>query len=533
MQAIREGKTFLGIELGSTRIKSALIGEDHAPLASGSYEWENRLENGLWTYHLDEVWTGLQKSYRSLTADVQSRYKTGLSAVGAMGVSAMMHGYLVFDKNDFPLVPFRTWRNTTTGEAAMALTALFQFNIPQRWSIAHLYQAILNKEPHVSAIAFLTTLAGYVHWKLTGKKVLGLGDASGVFPIASAANDYSPQMLRQFDALVSDRGFDWRLADILPKILNAGESGGILTEEGALLLDPSGRLKAGVPFCPPEGDAGTGMVATNSVAMRIGNISAGTSVFAMIVLEKELSKLYTEIDMVTTPAGRPVAMVHCNSCSSDLDAWVRIFKEVADLAGLEIGKTELYEALYLTALEGESGCDSLLSYNYYSGEPITGLEQGRPLFVRMPDSRFTLANFMRTLLFSALATLKIGMDILTEKEQARLDRLLGHGGLFKTKGVGQRFMAAALGAPVAVMESAGEGGAWGMALLAAYMLKKAPGETLEAYLAEKVFAGNSGERVEPDPEDERGFKQFMERYAAGLAIEQAAVESLKLELFQR
>ncbi|MDR1574837.1 MAG: FGGY-family carbohydrate kinase [Treponema sp.] len=523
-QAIVEGKTFLGIELGSTRIKSVLIGEDHAPLASGAQEWENRLEDGIWTYHLDEAWAGLRDSYRSLAADVHRRYGTRLSAVGAIGISAMMHGYLVFDKNDKQLAPFRTWRNTTTGEAAAALTGLFQFNIPQRWSIAHLYQAVLNGEPHVGDIAFLTTLSGYVHWKLTGKKVLGVGDASGVFPIA--VNDYSPRMLRQFDDLVSDRGFCWKLADILPAVLNAGENAGALVAEGAALLDPSLCLAPGIPCCPPEGDAGTGMAATNSVAIRTGNVSAGTSVFAMVVLEKDLSKLYREIDMVATPAGKPVAMVHCNNCASDLDGWIRIFKETAELTGSGIGKAELYEALYAKALEGERDCGDLLAYNYYSGEPITGLEQGRPLLVRMPDSRFTLANFMRTLLFSALATLKIGMDILTEKEQARLDRILGHGGLFKTKGVGQRFMAAALGAPVAVMESAGEGGAWGIALLAAYMLQKEPGETLESYLAEKVFAGNSGERMDPDPEDVRSFKQFMERYAAGLAIERAAVESL-------
>ncbi|MDR1353842.1 MAG: ATPase [Treponema sp.] len=525
-QAICEGRTSLGIELGSTRIKAVLIDGNYAPAASGSYDWENRLENGIWTYSLEDVWTGLQSAFKNLAGDVRDRYGVTLDTAGSIGISAMMHGYLAFDRAGGQLAPFRTWRNTITGQAAGELTGKFRFNIPQRWSVAHLYQAILNGEAHVKDIAFLTTLAGYVHWKLTGRKALGIGDASGMFPIDSTRNSYNSGMLEQFDALVEGRGFGWKLGDILPEVLNAGEDAGSLTGEGAKLLDPSLRLKAGIPLCPPEGDAGTGMVATNSVAERTGNISAGTSVFAMIVLEKELSKLYTEVDMVTTPAGKPVAMVHCNSCTSDLDAWAGLLREAAELMGAKVEKPALYDALYLKALEGEGGCGGLLSYNYYAGEPITGLGGGRPLFARMPDSRLTLANFMRTLLFSAMGTLKLGMDTLTEKEKVRLDGLLGHGGLFKTKGVGQRLMAAALNVPVSVMESAGEGGAWGIALLAAYLRQKARGETLEDYLARKVFAGNAGERVEPDAEDVRGFGAFMSRYTQGLAIERAAVENL-------
>jgi len=525
-QAIIDGKTSLGIELGSTRIKAVLIGEDYAPIASGSHDWENQLVDGIWTYSLDDVWKGLQASFRSLAADVQNRYGTALAKTGAIGISAMMHGYLPFDKNDKQLAAFRTWRNTITEKAAAELTGKFNFNIPQRWSIAHLYQAILNKETHVKDIAFLTTLAGYVHWKLTGKKVLGIGDASGVFPIDSTINNYSKTMLEQFNALAGP-SLGWKLPDILPEVLMAGENAGSLTEEGAKLLDPSGGLQAGIPFCPPEGDAGTGMVATNSVAERTGNVSAGTSVFAMIVLEKALSRVYPEIDMVTTPSGRPVAMAHCNNCTSDLDAWVKIFAELAGLAGAKIEKPALYDALYYKAMEADADGGGLLSYNYFSGEHVTGFEEGRPLFVRTPESRFTLANFMRTLLFSTMASLKLGMNILTEKEKVKLDCLLGHGGLFKTKGVGQRLMAGALNVPVAVMESAGEGGAWGIALLAAYLQQKQSGETLESYLAKKVFAGNAGDRIEPDPKDVQGFGEFIKRYTEGFAIERAAVDHLK------
>jgi sugar (pentulose or hexulose) kinase len=525
-QAKKGGKTFLGIELGSTRIKAVLIDEHFDPLASGSHDWENRLLDGVWTYSLDDVWAGLQSCFRALVQDAAARYKEfpGGPHIAAIGVSAMMHGYLVFDKEGRQLVPFRTWRNTITEKAAAELTGKFGFNIPQRWSIAHLYQAILNGEPHVKDISFLTTLAGYVHWKLTGRKVLGIGDASGVFPIDAAANSYNSRMIGQFDGLAGGQG--WKLEDILPAVLNAGDSAGVLTEEGARLLDPSGFLKAGIPLCPPEGDAGTGMAATNSVAVRTGNISAGTSVFAMAVLEKELSRVYTEIDMVTTPAGKPVAMVHCNSCTSDLDAWVSLFREAAELFTPDVKKKELYDLLYYRALEGDADGGGLLSYNYYSGEPVTGLEQGRPLFTRAPGSRLTLANFMRALLYSTMAALKTGMDILLKQERVCLDRILGHGGLFKTEGVAQRFMAAALGVPVGVMASAGEGGAWGIALLAASMIEGG-GMTLEDFFAQKVFALSPGTWISPGAEDARGFEAFMARYTEGLAIEKAAVKHLK------
>ncbi|MDR1072702.1 MAG: FGGY-family carbohydrate kinase [Treponema sp.] len=523
-QAIVEGRTSLGIELGSTRIKAALIDDHYSTIASGSHEWENQLVDGVWTYCLGDVWSGIQDSFRKLAADAQTRYGTPLVAVGSIGVSAMMHGYLVFGADEKQLVPFRTWRNTMTEQAAAELTGLFQFNIPQRWSVAHLYQAILNNEEQVKNISFMTTLAGYVHWRLTGEKVLGIGDASGVFPIDSAMNAYNRRMLEQFNVLASGKRFEWRLEDLLPRVLNAGENAGFLTEEGAKLLDPSGVLKAGIPLCPPEGDAGTGMIATNSIAERTGNVSAGTSIFAMIVLEKELSKVWTEIDMVATPAGKPTAMVHCNNCTSDLDAWIRLFRELTGLFGVTIDKPAFYDALYYKSLEGDPDCGGLLSYNYYGGEPITGLEQGRPLFARTPDSDFTLANFMRVLLFSAMGTLKLGMDILTGKEGVHLDRLLGHGGLFKTKGVGQRLMAATLNVPVAVMDSAGEGGAWGAALLAAYMRLKREGETLETFLADNVFAGNPGLCMEPDAQDVKGFEILMERYTKALPLEKAALE---------
>jgi sugar (pentulose or hexulose) kinase len=523
-QAIGENKTTLGIELGSTRIKAVLIGEDFMPIAAGSHDWENRLENGTWTYHLDDVWAGVQNSFRSLALDVNKRYGINLASVGAVGISAMMHGYLVFDHNGSLLVPFRTWRNTMTEKAASLLTEKLQFNIPQRWSIAHLYQAILNGEPHVKDIAFMTTLAGFVHWKLTGKKTLGIGDASGVFPVGE--NGYHDRMIKQFDEIAAPLGFGWKIKDILPAVLRAGEDAGNLTEEGAKLLDPSGSLKAGIPFCPPEGDAGTGMVATNSIAERTGNVSAGTSIFAMIVMEKNLSRVYPEIDIVATPAGKSVAMVHCNNCTTDIDAWVKLFGEVLDISGARMDKTALYKILYHKALEADDDCGGLFSCNYYSGETITGIEEGRPLFARLPDSHFTLANLMRTLLFSTMGTLKYGMDILTENEQVKIDSILGHGGLFKTRGVGQRFMAAALNTPVSVMEdSAGEGGAWGIALLAAFMLREK--QPLEQFLAEKVFAGKTGARVEPDPQDVESFGKFMELYSAGLKVERAAVENLK------
>ena len=514
-------KTFLGIELGSTRIKSVLIDESHKLVASGGYEWENTLTDGIWTYSLDDVWRGLQASFAALPRR---------DDITAIGISAMMHGYLAFDKDDNLLVPFRTWRNTTTGQAADALTKEFGFNVPQRWSIAHFYQAILNEETHVKDVAFITTLAGYVHWKLTGEKVLGVGDASGMFPIDEHGN-YDVEMVRKFDTLVRARhsgldpepSSDWTLLDILPAIKTAGQPAGVLSPEGAKLLDPSGRLTPGIPLCPPEGDAGTGMVATNSVAPRTGNVSAGTSIFAMLVLERPLSKVYMEIDMVTTPAGRPVAMVHCNNCCTDIDAWIKLFEESLGIFGTSVDKNRLYETLYRKALEGETDCGGVLMYNYYSGEPITGFDTGRPLLVRRPDAKFSVANVMRSLLFSAIATLKIGMEIL-DGENVQLDQLLGHGGFFKTPGVGQRVMAAALGVPITVMESAGEGGAWGIAILAAYMAQK-NGETLEAYLA-KVFAGENGTTIQPCEKDARGFAEYMKAYVSGLAIQRAATKGL-------
>ncbi|CAG0958711.1 L-ribulokinase [Anaerolineales bacterium] len=525
-KVIESGKTVLGIEFGSTRIKAVLIDENHAPIASGSHEWENRYENGVWTYSLEDVWTGLQESYRNLAKEVAAKYGVSLKTFGAIGFSGMMHGYLAFDKDGNLLAPFRTWRNTITEPAAKKLTKLFQFNIPQRWSIAHLYQAILNKESHVKMIAHQTTLAGYVHWKLTGQKVMGIGEASGMFPINSKTNDYDKGMMKLFNEELKAKKLPWKLQDILPKVLMAGDAAGTLTEEGAKLLDPTGELGAGIPLCPPEGDAGTGMVATNSVAVRTGNVSAGTSVFAMIVLEKPLSKLYTEIDMVTTPSGKPVAMVHSNNCTSDLNAWVDLFQEFTKVLGVEVSESKLFEMLYKQGLAGDADAGGLLAYNYVSGEHLTHLEEGRPLFVRTPESKFTLANFMRAHLFASLGALKTGLGIF-EKEKVKIDQVLGHGGFFKTKEVGQRMMAAAMNVPVSVMETAGEGGAWGIALLAAYMLHKSNGESLDAYLSNKVFVGEKGSTIAPDAKDVEGFAAFMERYKKGLAIERAAVEGLK------
>ncbi|MCB0252676.1 MAG: FGGY-family carbohydrate kinase [Anaerolineae bacterium] len=526
LTAIESGKTVLGIEFGSTRIKAVLIDQEHKSLASGSYAWENQYENGIWTYSIDDVWTGLQASYRELSQAVDDQYGVRLRTVGAIGFSGMMHGYMAFDKDGNLLVPFRTWRNTITGEAAEQLTDLFQFNIPQRWSIAHLYQAILNKEPHIKDISHLTTLAGYVHWKLTGKQVLGIGEASGVFPINSTTNNYDERLIDLFDELLATEQLPWKLQDILPGVLVAGDDAGLLTNEGALLIDPSGELRAGIPLCPPEGDAGTGMVATNSVAQRTGNVSAGTSVFAMIVLEKALSRLHPEIDMVTTPTGKPVAMVHSNNCTSDLNAWVGLFGEFTEALGVEVDQSRLFGMLYQMALKGEADGGGLLAYNYLSGEHLTHMESGRPLFVRTPESRFTLANFMRVHLFSALGALKIGLDILFEEEKVEIDQILGHGGFFKTPEVGQKMMAAAMNVPVTVMETAGEGGAWGIALLAAYMLNKDENEPLEAYLTGKVFAGETGATIAPDPRDVDGFAAFMTRYQQGLVIERSAVDAL-------
>ena len=513
-------KTALGIELGSTRIKAVLIDEKHIPIASGDFEWENRLVNGIWTYSMDMVHTGVQTCIKNLMSDVKAKYGTELTTVGAIGVSAMMHGYLPFDGNGKQLAEFRTWRNTITGEAAAKLTELFGFNIPQRWSIAHLYQAMLNGEAHVKDIAFLTTLAGYIHWRLTGEKVMGVGEASGMFPIDSAKGDYDEEMLEKFRTLT---GCDLRA--ILPKVLPAGADGGRLTEAGAAFLDPTGTLKPGVPVAPCEGDAGTGMTATNSVRVRTGNVSAGTSDFAMIVTDKPLA-VHREIDMVTTPDGLPVAMVHCNNCTSDINAWVNLLSEFCEMMGMPAGKGELFVKLFNKALEGDADCGGLLSYNYFSGEGVTDLDEGRPVFARLPDAKFTLANFMRTHLLSALATLKIGLDILTQTEKVQIDRLTGHGGFFKTPEVGQRMLSAAVGAPVSVMETAGEGGPYGMALLAAYMLWKDEGETLPDYLDRKVFADAKCVTLTASPEDAAGFQAFLTRYQNALPTERAAIETL-------
>lgn len=524
---IESGKAVLGIELGSTRIKAVLVNEKNEPIASGSHEWENQYVNNIWTYSEEAIWAGIQDSYQDMLKDVKEKYGVSVQKLGAIGFSAMMHGYMPFNEKGQLLVPFRTWRNTMTEEASDKLTELFQYHIPQRWSIAHLYQAILKKEEHVPEITFMTTLEGYVHWKLTGEKVLGVGEASGMFPVDMNIKNYDQKRMEQFEELVKSYGFPWKLSDILPKVLLAGEPAGNLTEEGAKLLDVSGQLMAGTPLCPPEGDAGTGMVATNSVAQRTGNVSAGTSVFSMVVLEKELSKVYPEIDLVTTPTGNLVAMVHCNNCTSDLNAWVGIFKEFAQAMGMEVDMNKLFGTLYHKAMEGDPDCGGLLAYNYFSGEHITGFEEGRPLFARTPESKFNLANFMRVNLFTSLGALKTGMDILLKEEGVKLDKILGHGGLFKTKGVGQNLLAGAINTPVTVMETAGEGGAWGIAVLASYLVNKEEGETLEAYLDNKVFAGQKGETVEPDEKDVKGFDQFMERYKEGLAIERAAVEHLK------
>ena len=527
-ERIESGKAVLGIEFGSTRIKAVLVDETHQPIASGAHDWENQLVDGIWTYSLDMIWDGLRDCYRKMTEDVQNKYGVAVTKLGAIGFSGMMHGYMPFDGKGELLVPFRTWRNTITGEAAAALTKEFSFNIPQRWSIAHLYQAILNGEEHVDKIAYFTTLAGYIHWKLTGEKVLGVGEASGMFPIDAKTRDYNRKMLAQFDALPAVGKYTWKLEEILPKVLVAGENAGTLTEEGAKLLDPSGRLEAGIPLCPPEGDAGTGMVATNSVAVRTGNVSAGTSVFAMVVLEEDLKAVHEELDMVTTPSGDTVAMVHCNNCTSDLNAWVGLFREFAENFGINVDMNELFGKLYNKALEGDKDCGGLLAYNYFSGEPVTGTNEGRPLFVRKPDAHFNLANFMRTHLYASLATLKIGLDILLKEEKVKVDRIYGHGGLFKTKGVGQGILAAAMDAPVAVMETAGEGGPWGMALLASYMLQKADGESLEQYLSEKVFGGESGSVMEPDPADVAGFDAYIKAYKAALATEKEAARTMPL-----
>ena len=503
---------FLGIELGSTRIKAVLLDEAHAIVKTGDDTWKSSLENGVWTYHMEEVQTGLRAAIQNLG---------GLPGeISAMGVSGMMHGYLAFDRDWNLLAPFRTWQNTMTGEAAEALSAEFGFNVPQRWSIAHLYQAVLNGEAHVKSIAHITTLAGYVHYLLTGENVLGIGEASGMFPIDSEALSYDAAMLDKFDALIQKYDFSWSIRGILPKVLTAGQAAGTLTEAGGTYL--GGLLPAGIPLCPPEGDAGTGMTATNAVAPRTGNVSAGTSIFAMVVLEKPLSKVYPEIDMVTTPTGKPVAMVHCNNCTNDMNAWVSLLGETAKLFGAEVSTGELFTKLYQKSLEGETDCSGVLTYNYMAGEGVTHLDEGRPMVVRRPESRLTLANFLRSQLYATMATLKIGMDILAG-EHVAIDSLTGHGGLFKTPVVGQKYMAAACRAPVTCMESAGEGGPYGMALLASYMVQKTPAQTLEQYLETEVFADVKRMTLAPDSEDAAGFDHYLTQYRAALAAEQAAV----------
>ncbi len=526
-QIIESGKAILGIEFGSTRIKAVLIDDENKPIAQGSHEWENQLVDGLWTYSIDAIWNGLQDCYADLRKDVNSRYDVEIEKLAAIGISAMMHGYMAFNDKQEIQVPFRTWRNTNTGKAAAELSGLFNFNIPLRWSISHLYQCILDGEKHVADIKFITTLAGYIHWQITGQKVLGIGDASGMLPIDPETKNYDATMVDKFNKLVSPKGYSWKLQDILPKVLVSGEDAGTLTAEGVRKLDVSGHLQAGIPVCPPEGDAGTGMAATNSVKQRTGNVSAGTSSFSMIVLEKNLSRPYEMIDMVTTPDGSPVAMVHCNNCTSDLNAWVNIFKEYQQLMGINVDMNEVFGKLYNNALTGDADCGGLVSYNYFSGEPVTGLSEGRPLFVRSANDKFTLANFMRANLYASVGVLKIGNDILFNEEKINVDRITGHGGLFKTKGVGQRVLAAALNSPISVMETAGEGGAWGIALLASYLVNKKKEQSLADFLDDCVFGGNKGVEVSPTPEDVAGFNAWIENYKTGLEIEQAAVKYKK------
>ncbi len=524
---IRAGKAVLGIEFGSTRIKAILVDEAFNPIAQGEHEWENRLVDGLWTYSIDDVWTGFQDCYANLRKDVQNKYDIEIEKLASIGISAMMHGYMAFDKAGNILVPFRTWRNTNTAQAAAELSKLFNFNIPLRWSISHLYQCILNGDEHVGKIDFLTTLAGYVHWQLTGKKVLGVGDASGMIPVDPATKTYNASMVEKFDRLIAPKAYPWKLLDILPQSLNAGQNAGFLTEEGARKLDPSGHLQAGIPLCPPEGDAGTGMIATNAVRPRTGNVSAGTSSFSMIVLERDLSKPHEIIDIVTTPDGSPVAMVHCNNCTSDMNAWVGILKEYLQLIDVKMDSKTIFRYLFNEAAKGDADCGGILVYNYVSGEPVTGFSEGRPLVLRSASDKFSLANFMRSIIYATIGVLKIGNDILFKEEKIKVDRITGHGGLFTVKGVAQGFLAAALNSPISVMETAGEGGAWGIALLASYLVCNAKGLSLPDWLDSAVFAGNTGMEVAPDPEVVKGFNAYIEAYQACLPVEAAAVACKK------
>ena len=516
--------TFLGIELGSTRIKAVLIDENHNPIASGSFSWENDLVDGVWVYPLEKAVEGLRACYADLRKNVEAKFGQPLTRTAAIGISGMMHGYLVLDHKGKQLAPFRTWRNTITAPAAAELTELFQFNIPQRWSIAHLYQAILNREAHVKDIAQLTTLSGYIHGLLTGESVIGVGEASGMMPYDDLSGNFDTDRIALFDKLVSGYSFPWKLKDILPTVKRAGEAAGCLTEAGAALLDETGTLEAGIPFCPPEGDAGTGMVATGAVFPRTGSISAGTSAFSMQVLERPLKKYYPEIDVVATPAGKTVAMAHTNTCTSEIDAWINLIADGIRAMGMDVDLNELYPTLYRKALEGETDCSGIIAFNYFAGEPLTATETGRPMLVRLPDSKLNIANLMRSQLYGAIATLKIGMDMLAREEQVESDRMLGHGGFFKTPGVGQQILADALNVPISTMETAGEGGPWGMALLAAYMLKKEPGESLEDYLQNKVFSTAKSSCVSPTVEGAKGFSAYLERYIACLDAQKAAAK---------
>ena len=539
-QTIESGKAVLGIEFGSTRIKAVLIDQDNKPIAQGSHEWENQLVDGLWTYSTEAIWYGVEDCYADLRRNVKAEYDCEIEQLASIGISAMMHGYMAFGPNgkatrwapvsedEKILAPFRTWRNTNTGKAAAELSKLFNYNIPLRWSISHLYQAILNGEEHVKDITYLTTLAGYIHWRLTGKKVLGIGDASGMIPVDPETKTYNAEMVRKFNKLVAPYGFPWKLEDILPECLVAGQDAGVLTEHGAQRLDVSGHLKGGCPLCPPEGDAGTGMTATNSVKVRTGNVSAGTSSFSMIVLEKDVQKPNEMIDIVTTPDGNLVAMVHCNNCTSDINAWVKLFKEYQELLGVKVDMNEVYSKLYNHALTGDVDCGGVLSYNFISGEPVAGLtEGGRPLVMRSPNDRFNLANFMRANLYATIAVLKLGNDVLFNEENVKVDRITGHGGLFKTPGVGQKVLAAALNSPISVMETAGEGGAWGIALLASFLVNNPDKLNLAAYLEKVVFAGNKGIEIAPDPADVEGFNRYIETYKACIPVDQAAVDYKK------
>jgi len=523
---IEHGDTSLGIELGSTNIKAVLIGKDYSPIVSGSFEWESTLEDNNWTYALNEVWDGLQNVYKEISDEIKKEYNITLKKIGIIGFSGMMHGYLPFDDSGNQLTAFRTWRNTTTEQSATELSELFEFNIPQRWSIAHLYQAILNNEDHVQDVEFITTLAGYVHWRLTGEKVLGIGEAAGMFPIDSETKEYNNQMLNQFEKHISDYEFNWKLKEILPEIILAGENAGTLSDNGAKLLDPTGTLEQGIPLAPPEGDAGTGMVATNSVSVRTGNVSAGTSIFSMVVLEEELSDYYTEIDMVTTPTGIPVAMIHCNNFTSDINDWLSMFEEFIISLGLDIDTNELFTTFFNKAMKADDDNGNLMNFNYYTGEPITEFEEGRPLFVRMPNSNFNLSNFARTLIYSSLATLKIGMEILTEKENVSVEVIVGHGGFFNTKDVGQQIMADALKTSVSLMKTAGEGGPWGMALLGAYTLDNPKEKTLEEFLETQVFVKESMNTTTPSIIGQENFDVFIERYKKSLDIERSAVKNM-------